>query len=373
MTYFKSFILATLVLAVGAGIFVFTDKEIVPKGATEQVEFNEQESTIRAIEKTMPAVVNITVYQTEEVTHIKVPDGEKTQEKKKVEKGSGTGFIMSSDGYIITNKHVVRTDDPKNTQYRVIFSSGKKYYAQLIDKDPLNDLAILKIYDKDLPSVDIGDSKNLKVGATVMAIGNALGDYQNTVTKGIVSGLGRSLQASGNGTTEFLSNVIQTDAEINLGNSGGPLIDLQGEVVGVNVAVDQRGSDIGFAIPIDDVKPVIKSIRKNGTIVRPQLGVRYIMLDPQIAQEKEAKREWGALIVKGDNGESAIVEGSPADQAGLTAGDIIFEVNAIKIKDDNDLRSVIQRYKPGDRIGMKIQRGNKIFIREAELQRFKDE
>jgi serine protease Do len=372
MYYFRSFILATLILAVGAGIFVFTDKRIVPEGATEQAEFNEQESTIRAIEKTMPAVVNITVHQTEEVTRLKAPNGEKVTEEKRVEKGSGTGFIISSDGYIITNKHVIHTDRPADTQYRVILSSGKKYYAQLIDKDPLHDLAVLKIYDKGLPSVDLGNSENLKVGATVIAIGNALGEYQNTVTKGIVSGLGRSLQASGNGVTEFLSNVIQTDAEINLGNSGGPLIDLKGDVVGVNVAVDQRGSDIGFAIPIDDVKPVINSIRKNGTIVRPQLGVRYVMLDPQIAQEKEVKRDRGALVITGEEGEPAVVEDSPADQAGLMAGDIIFEINAVKIKDDNDLRSVVQRYKPGDRIGMKIQRGNKIFIRETELQKFKE-
>ncbi|MFW5888332.1 MAG: S1C family serine protease [Patescibacteria group bacterium] len=372
MSYFKFFIFTMLVLAAGTGIFFFTDTDIVPKGSAEATEFNEQESTIRAIEKTMPAVVNITVQQAEEVANIEMPSGEKTMEEKMVEKGSGTGFIMSSDGYIITNKHVIRTDDPENTQYRVIFSSGKKYYAQLIDKDPLNDLAVLKIYDKELPSVDIGNSKNLKVGATVMAIGNALGEYQNTVTKGIVSGLGRSLQASGNGATEFLSNIIQTDAEINLGNSGGPLIDLEGNVVGVNVAVDQRGSDIGFAIPIDDVKPIIDSIRESGIIVRPRLGVQYAMLDPQIAQEKEVEREWGALVIEGEEG-PAVADDSPAEQAGLVAGDVIFEINAIKIKDDNDLRSVIQNYKPGDRIGMKIQREGKIFIREAELDKFKAE
>ena len=370
----KTFFLFLFMVALGGGFLFLNFNSSIPSASTQKTQHDEQESTVRAIENTMPAVVNITVYQTQPVTHIELgADGEKeqTEKEEKVEKGAGTGFIMSQDGYIITNKHVVATDKPDKTQYRVLLSSGKKYYAQLIDKDPLHDLAVLKIYDKDLPFVDIGNSEDLKVGGTVMAIGNALGEYQNTVTKGIISGKGRSLRASGPaGDTKNLTNVLQTDAEINLGNSGGPLVNLDGEVVGGNVAVDQRGSDIGFAIPIDDVKPVIDSIRKTGTIIRPQLGVRYIMLTPQIAREKEVGREWGALVTKGEDGESAVMQGSAADKAGLKAGDVIFEIDAVKIKGDNTLRSLVQRYDPGDMMGMKVQRGEKVFIRKVRLQRF---
>lgn len=362
-----------LCLVIATGFFIY--KDICPEhsrqASSQEIELNEQEATIRAINSNTPAVVNITVYETTEMTNVNMETGEKTVEERKVEKGAGTGFIITPDGYIVTNKHVVSTDNPEETQYRVILSSGKKYYAQLIDKDPINDLAVLKIFDKNLPSVQTGSSDELQVGVSVIAIGNALGEYQNTVTKGIVSGLGRSLTASDRrGGVEHLSNTIQTDAEINLGNSGGPLLDLRGKVVGVNVAVDQSGTSLGFAIPIDDVKPVIDSIKKHGIIIRPQLGVRYVMLTPQIAEERGVERDWGALIVEGEDDENAIMPGSVADEAGLAAGDIIFEINAIKIKDSNNLRSVIQKYQPGDRIGMKVQRGEKVFIREVELGKF---
>jgi serine protease Do len=362
-----------LCLIAGAGFFIYKDigSNYPRQASSQEFQLDEQEATVRVIESNMPAVVNITVYETEEVTNINATTGEKTVEKKEFKRGAGTGFIITPDGYIVTNKHVVSTNDPEETQFRVILSSGKKYYAQLIDKDPINDLAVLKIYDKDLPSVRVGSSEDLRVGASVVAIGNALGEYQNTVTKGIVSGLGRSLTASDHkGGVEYLSNTIQTDAEINLGNSGGPLLNLAGEVVGVNVAVDQSGTSLGFAIPIDDVKPVIDSIKEHGIIVRPRLGVRYVMLTPQIAEERGVNRDWGALIVEGDKGEEAVMPDSAADKAGLAAGDVIFEINAVKIKDSNNLRSVIQRYKPGARIGMKVQRGDKIFIREMSLDKF---
>ncbi len=362
-----------LCLIIGAGFFIYKDIYVnfSKQASFREMQLDEQEATIRAIKSNIPAVVNITVYTNEEVANINAVTGEKTMEKRRVEKGAGTGFIITPKGYIVTNKHVVSTSDPENTQYRIILNSGKKYYAQLIDKDPINDLAVLKIFDKDLPSVKLGSSQYLQVGTSVIAIGNALGEYQNTVTKGIISGLERSLTASDHkGGVKYLSNTIQTDAEINLGNSGGPLLNLKGEVVGVNVAVDQNGTSLGFAIPINDVKPVINSIKKHGIIIRPQLGVRYVMLTPQIAEERGVERNWGAFIVKGDKGEEAIVPGSAGDKAGLETGDVIFEINAIKIKDENNLRCVIQRYKPGDKIGMKIQRGSKIFIREVELGRF---
>jgi len=206
----------------------------------------------------------------------------------------------------------------------------------------------------------------------VVAIGNSLGRYQNSVTKGIVSGLGRSLEAADNsGNSEYLDNVIQTDAEINLGNSGGPLVDLYGKVVGINVAKDLGGSSIGFAIPVNDARPVIKSVREIGRIVRPKLGLRYLMITPQMAVDKNLPRETGAVIMDESDGGPSVLPSSPAEKAGLQAGDIIFEINAIKLEGKNTLQAVIQKYKPGDKIGLKVQRSDKVMIKVVELEEFK--
>ncbi len=344
-----------------------------PMVEADDLSFDEEEATVRAIKKIMPSVVSIVVHYEEDVSILDVGTGKVYTEKKKKLKGSGTGFIISSDGLILTNKHVINTENEKSAEYRIILSSGKKYYAQLIGKDPLNDLAVLKIFDKDLPYVELGNSKDLDVGTTVIAIGNALGIYQNSVTKGIISGLERNIVASdSNGNSESLNNVIQTDAEINLGNSGGPLINLKGEVVGINVAIDKTGGgSIGFSIPIDDAKVVIRTVKEIGRIVRPKLGIYYYMLDAEIALENDLPREDGAWIYSGDGSDVlAVSPESPAEKAGLQAGDIIFEINAIKINKENKLSDVVQRYKPGDKIGLKIQRGNKIIIRVVELGEF---
>jgi len=225
-----------------------------------------------------------------------------------------------------------------------------------------------------LPFVKLGDSDKLQIGSTAIAIGNTLGRYQNSATKGIVSGLGRSIEASdqsGN-INETLDNVIQTDAEINLGNSGGPLIDLEGNVIGINVAIDQSGSSIGFAIPINDARPVIKSVREIGRIVRPRLGIRYHMLTPALAQELKLTKDTGAWItVNNDNGAPSVLEGSPADLAGLKPGDIIMEINGIEIQGKTTLISIIQKYKPGDRIGLRVYRDGKIIILIATLDEFR--
>lgn len=338
----------------------------------DDLQLDDQEATIRAIKKVMPSVVNIIVYDQEESLIIDIRTGKQTIDKEIVKKGSGTGFLISSDGLILTNKHVVNAGDEKTAEYRIILHNGKQYYAQFIGKDPLNDLAVLKIFDKDLPYVELGDSSKLQVGTTVIAIGNVLGRYQNSVTKGIISGLGRNIIASDqSGNIESLDNIIQTDAEINLGNSGGPLVDLEGRVIGVNVAIDQAGSAIGFAIPINDARPVITSVREIGRIVRARAGVRYLMLTPEIAQDRGLDRDSGALIIDGRDGSPGVLKDSPAYKGGLQTGDIVFEINAIKIKGTDTLLSVIQRYKPGDKIGMKIQRGNKIIIRILTLDEFK--
>ncbi len=334
--------------------------------------FDEQEATIRAIKKINPAVVSIAVNEQQEVISVDLLTGKQTVSKTKKTRGSGSGFLITADGLILTNKHVVNAANEDSAEYRIILSTGKQYFAQLIGKDPINDLAVLKIFDKNLPYVELGDSDKLQLGHSVMAIGNALGRYQNSVTKGIVSGMGRSIEASDQaGRVQALDNAIQTDAEINLGNSGGPLIDLNGNVVGINVAIDQSGSAIGFAIPINDARPVIKSVREVGRIIRPRVGVRYLMLTPEIAQEKIINRASGALIIRSTSGSPAILPGSPADKAGLQENDIVFEINAIKIDGPNTLLSVTQRFKPGDKLGFKIQRGDKIIIATVVLDEFK--
>ncbi|OGF28012.1 hypothetical protein A2331_02795 [Candidatus Falkowbacteria bacterium RIFOXYB2_FULL_34_18] len=362
----KYFLITLLILSLGLNFFVFTYN----RGAVaDDLRFDEQEATVRAINSVMPAVVSITVYDWDYFEALDAPTGQKEMLKYKKQKIKGTGFLISSDGYIVTNRHVVSVVDEKSGEFRVILNSGKQYYAQLIAKDAFNDIAILKIFDKDLPCVKLGNSDKLPIGTSVIAIGNALGIYQNSVTKGIVSGLGRSLSASDQfGNSEILDNVIQTDAKINVGNSGGPLINLSGEVVGINTAIEQQGSSIGFAIPINDARNVIRSIIETGAIVRPMLGVRYVALTPEIALDNELPINYGAWVHSTDESPSVVAD-SPAKKGEIQDGDIIFEVNAIEIKNNNTLLSVIQKYKPGDKIGLKIQRGNKVIIKVVELGR----
>lgn len=353
----------------GAGVFFDRFSSIRPTTA-EDLRLDDQEATVRAIKKVMPAVVSIVVYDRSE-TVLDLSTGQAGKER--MEKGSGTGFLISPDGLILTNKHVVEAGDQATAEYRILLNSGKQYYAQLIGKDPINDLAVLKIFDKNLPYVELGDSDKLEVGTTVIAIGNSLGRYQNSATKGIVSGLGRSLVASDQTATtiESLDNVIQTDAEINLGNSGGPLLTLDGKVVGIDVAMDEAGTSIGFAIPINDARPVIQSVRQTGRIVRPRLGVRYIMLTPETAQDKGLGTTSGALVLSGQDGSPAVMPDSPAAKAGIRDGDIILEINAIKLEGKNTLLSILQKFQPKNKIGLKIRRGNKILIKTVELDEFK--
>lgn len=351
----------------------YSSRSDVITAVADSLRLDEQEATIRAINKVKPAVVSIIVYNKEAVANsVTINNGQMEKTEARVRKGAGTGFLISADGLIVTNKHVTGAANEKTAEYRIILASGKEYYAQFIGKDPLNDLAILKIFDKNLPFIEMGDSDKLVEGMTVIAIGNTLGLYQNTVTKGIVSGLGRSVAASDqNGQNEFLDNVIQTDADINPGNSGGPLVDLNGKVVGINTAIDQGGRGVSFAIPVNDARPVITSVKERGRIVRPRLGVRYIMLTAEMAKDKKLGRDTGAWVTAGEQGEPAIMSDSPAQKSGLQAGDIIFEINGIKLDDGKTLLGITQRYKPGNKIGLKILRGDKVIVVTVELDEFK--
>lgn len=275
--------------------------------------------------------------------------------------GGGTGFIISSDGIIVTNKHVVADQD---AEYTVLLNNRESFAARVIATDPLNDVAFVKIESGDeLPTLDLGDSDTLQIGQTVIAIGNALGEYRNTVTKGIVSGLSRTVIAGDNaGTQETLDDVIQTDAAINPGNSGGPLLNLEGQVVGVNTAISLEGQLIGFAIPVNQIKQAVESVQDVGRVVRPMLGVRYVTITEEIARQNELEQTYGALIVRGSSStEPAVIPQSAADRAGLKEDDIILELNGEKIEGDVSLSKLIQKYSPGDQITIK-------YVRDGEEQ-----
>ncbi len=267
--------------------------------------------------------------------------------------GGASGFIISSDGYILTNKHVVADS---NARYNVMLNDGREFPAQVVGTDLFNDIGALKIDAQDLPVVNLGDSDQLVIGQTVVAIGNALAEFSNTVTTGVVSGIGRSIVASDNaGSSEKLEDVIQTDAAINPGNSGGPLLNLSGQVVGINTAISSQGQLIGFAIPINSAKSIIEGLQKTGTIVRPYLGVRYMMLNQTIAQQNNLSVSSGALIVRGDDpSQLAVVPGSPADKAGLLENDIILAVDGQELSEDYDLAQAISRHQPDEKISLKV-------------------
>ncbi len=348
-----------------------TGKEIEKTIQQEMVE--EESATITSVEKVKPAVVSIVVTKdlqtyyrsSDPFNHpffrnlfdqygINEPQYEEEVETEKQKIGGGTGFIISSDGMILTNRHVV-TDN--GADYTVVTNDGKEYEARILATDPINDVALVKIDAADLPVVELGDSSNLKEGQTVIAIGYTLGEYHNTVTKGVISGLSRAITAGGvNGTkSENLENIIQTDAAINPGNSGGPLVNLAGQVVGINTAVDFSGQLIGFAIPINDAKEDIDSVMESGKITQPYLGVRYVLLDKNIAQENNLEIDYGALVIRGSGvSEIAVIPGSPADKAGIVENDIILEIDDKQIKQGNDLQKAISKYRVDAEIKLKI-------------------
>lgn len=271
---------------------------------------------------------------------------------------AGTGFILSSDGYIATNKHVVSGAN----KIGVLLDDGTAFEdVELIGTDPLNDFAIIKIKNaKDLTPIKLGDSKTITAGQQVIAIGNALGAYQNSVTSGIISGKGRSLTATDSSRTQYetLSDMIQTDAAINGGNSGGPLLNAAGEVIGINTAYASQGNNVGFAIPISSVKGIINSVLNGRGFERAVIGVRYVNLTPSIAKEKKLDVTHGALISSSKNN-SAIIPDSAGDKAGLKENDIITAVNGVKIGVAGSLSSLIGEYSVGDTVELTIVRNNK--------------
>ncbi len=357
------------------------------------IKVEEESSVIAAVEKTSPAVVSIIVSKDLPVLEKYYEDSDsndffsqffgddfgdffrtpryRQKGTEKQEIGGGTGFLISSDGYIVTNRHVVSDED---ADYTVLMNDESKHEAKVLARDTITDLAILKIDGDDFPYAEIGDSSDLKVGQSVIAIGNALGEFRNTVSTGVISGLSRSITAGGYGTaSEELSGVIQTDASINPGNSGGPLLNLDGQVIGINTAMANGAENIGFAIPINDVKNTIKNVKENGKIIRAWLGVRYIPITEDIKKANKLDVDYGALIIRGeDRTELAVIPGSPADKAGLVENDIILSVDGEELKDGNSLAKIISKHSPGDKVTLKIlHKGDEKEVK-VELEEMKD-
>ena len=269
--------------------------------------------------------------------------------------GTGSGFIYHPDGWILTNRHVVQGADTLT----VTTNEGREYSAEVHGVDTLTDLAIVKIDASDLPVAPVGVSADLESGQIAIAIGNPLG-YENTVTTGVISGLGRNIVASDATQTsaEQLNNLIQTDAAINPGNSGGPLVNSAGQVIGVNTAVSTspEGVGIGFAIPIDFAKPIMEQAVAGEPLVRPWIGVFYLPIDPALAAEEGLPVEYGALLATSLGGGDPIVDGSPAERAGLRAGDVIVAVDGEQISERRDLSTLLLGYRPGDTITLRVLR-----------------
>jgi len=290
--------------------------------------------------------------------------------------GAGSGVIITEDGIVMTNRHVVESG---TTSVSITLSDGTELtdveiIGRTSSSDPI-DVAFLKIKDakgKKLVPAKLADSSKVQVGDKVIAIGNALGQFQNTVTSGIISGYGRDIEAGDSssyytGNTETLQNLFQTDAAINPGNSGGPLVNVNSEVIGLNVAVAD-GQNIGFAIPINDIKSLIESVEKTGKLERPYLGVRYVSLTDEYAYYYNLDTKRGAYIAPTQGSTPSIVPNSPASKAGLKEKDIIVSVNDVKIDEKNSFVSVIGRFKVGEKVTLKVIRDGKEITINATLE-----
>lgn len=319
---------------------------------------NEESTITSVVDKVSPSVVTVSIVQSGQLNRMFGQNSndpfnlyfpqQQNPTGKPTEQDIGTGFIITSDGLIITNKHVVSDTSSK---YKVITKDDKTYNVDKIYRDPSNDLAILKIDATGLTPIEMGDSSKIKVGQMAIAIGTALGEFRNTVTVGVISGLGRGITAGSplEGSVERLDNVIQTDAAINPGNSGGPLLNSAGQAIGINTAVSQEGQNLGFAIPINVIKDAIDEFNKSGgKFSRPFLGVEYRMITRDLALLNEVPE--GAYVQN-------VVSGSPAEKAGIENGDIITKIDGNRITDGNGgLSKAISDKKVGDAISIEIWR-----------------
>lgn len=327
------------------------------------VEF-EETSVANIVSKVTPAVVSI-ISETRSSGYSYFFSSGTTQ-------SAGTGMIVSKDGYVLTNKHVI----DGATKVTVVTDAGDTYDdVDIVGEDPLNDVAYLKINGaKDLPTIALGDSKTIAVGQPVLAIGNALGAYQNSVTQGIISGTGRSVTAgdSNGNNQETLTDMLQTDAAINPGNSGGPLVNAAGEVIGINTAVATSANGLGFAIPISATKGMLNRIMEGGKAERAYLGLTYVTVTAEVAKEAKLSVNHGAYIYNSSSrsGE-AIVKNGPADKAGIKTKDVITKVGNVEVGRAGSISTLIGEYKVGDTVQLTYVRDGKEYTTNVTLEAYK--
>ncbi|MEE8131528.1 MAG: trypsin-like peptidase domain-containing protein [Candidatus Paceibacterota bacterium] len=338
---------------------------------------------VQTIKKVMPSVVSILISKHFQEIEKKVPiEGfrlpfklpklkipkEQIDGQGMVNVGGGSGFFVDKKGIIITNKHIII--DPK-AEYTIITNDNKKFKAKILARDPINDVAILKIADsqRNFPTVKLGDSSKLELGESVIAIGNALGLFKNTVSVGIISGLSRSIaaQLDSKSPIQEMRGLIQTDAAINPGNSGGPLVNIKCEVIGINAATVFGAENIGFALPINEVKRDLDELKKYGRIRRPFLGIRYIIINANIKDKLKLSVDYGALLISENPHDQAVISKSPASQAGIKEGDIILECNSKKIDQNKTIQDFLETLEVGDILKLKILRGKKEFEVKVKL------
>ena len=283
--------------------------------------------------------------------------------KKKVKVGGGSGFIVDPSGIILTNRHVVI--DPKAEYVVLLGEEEKKYEAEVLARDPINDVAVIKIKAENLPTIELGDSSKLELGQTAIAIGTALGAFRNTVSVGVVSGLAREITAGDAITKQItkLRGLIQTDAAINPGNSGGPLIDISGKAIGINTAMVFMAENIGFALPISNAKKDLQDLEKYGKLRLPFLGLRYVLLDKELQEKMKLQVDHGAFIISEPTpGGEGVVPGGAAAKAGVKEGDIILEIKNIAVSTKVPLEDILQKCKIGEKLVLKIFRDGKEII-----------
>ncbi|MES2630423.1 MAG: trypsin-like peptidase domain-containing protein [Patescibacteria group bacterium] len=340
-----------IIAGIVAGMYIQQNRTNSPttslnSGVDGNSSVTNEESTIASIaEKVGPSVVSI-------VTTSQAQSYYGTTSQA----GAGTGIIVSKDGYVMTNNHVIETAQDVS----IIDSEGQQYdNVTIIGRDPLNDVAFLKIESNDtFTPATLGNSSTVRIGQQVVAIGNALGQYSNTVTSGIISGVGRPITAAtANGQTESLTDLLQTDASINPGNSGGPLLNMSGQVIGINTAIAEDANGIGFSIPINSTKGVLAGVLETGKVSRAYMGVNYLSITPEVAKEYNLSVQDGAYVYSASG--SAVAPGSPAEKAGIKNGDIITKVNDEAIGDQGGLSSIIGQYKPGDTVTITYIRDGK--------------
>lgn len=315
--------------------------------------------------KICPAVITITAVKDlekiDEFLHFPISGKDLLTSKKgkpQTKVGGGSGFIVSSRGYVLTSQHVV--SDPQ-AEYAVIIEPTITYPARVVCRDPINDVAILKMEGKNFPSLPMGDSRKIELGEEVLAVGNALGEFHDTISSGIISGISRSITAFADHPHQVaqLKGLIQTDAAINPGNSGGPLVNMEGKAIGINTAVAVNAQNIGFAIPINYAKRDLKEILQYGKVKKPFLGVKYVILTKDLARFHKLPVDHGAVIVRESFGEKAVVKGSSAEKAGLQEYDVILEVNGEKVTERSPLANILQKYEIGDTVSLTVLRNGK--------------